>query len=325
MPAPDAGALELIGEPSIETPMMETVAPSILDRLYLVGSASVEPPLHEEGRPASDGLLLANPEAANPPAMLDLTSVASAEPSPKDRALPNGRDGAVPQDMALVERAPPEPAALSCSDEPDLVGIASVEPLLPEDAPPSTHGGPNLEGIASVGPTLSDRLTHPEAEASPATPTPPAMMSTVQVYSRRRKSNSAARRPDPPPLSSPAAEQMTPQQRFINRISKAVGTLLPAPKINKRRAKNPPPGSLPRRSRRLAGLGAEPVQPAVPRAKKTILCSLGLAASQERLPPEVLEAYAKLFQQPLSELHIKALASLFGWEPLADVACEALA
>lgn len=41
--------------------------------------------------------------------------------------------------------------------------------------------------------------------------------------------------------------------------------------------------------------------------------SLGFGENQERLRQEDMDEYAKLFSQPLSEAHIKALAMLFGW------------
>jgi hypothetical protein len=41
--------------------------------------------------------------------------------------------------------------------------------------------------------------------------------------------------------------------------------------------------------------------------------SLGIRGEQERLQQEDIDEYAKLFKQPLSEAHIRALVALFGW------------
>jgi hypothetical protein len=52
----------------------------------------------------------------------------------------------------------------------------------------------------------------------------------------------------------------SPQQGFIDRIAKMIGTVLPAPKINKRRVKGALSVTEARRSRRIAGLKPEPMQ-----------------------------------------------------------------
>lgn len=78
---------------------------------------------------------------------------------------------------------------------------------------------------------------------------------------------------------------LTPRDLFINKVAKVVGTMLPAPNINKRILKNGPPGLSPplRWSRRQAGLSAEAIQPAETQGKKGLMRSMGLNAILEHL------------------------------------------
>lgn len=41
---------------------------------------------------------------------------------------------------------------------------------------------------------------------------------------------------------------------------------------------------------------------------------LGLLTEHEKITAEATEAYAKLFEHPLSRTQLTALASLFGWD-----------
>jgi hypothetical protein len=47
-----------------------------------------------------------------------------------------------------------------------------------------------------------------------------------------------------------------------------------------------------------------------------------LEEEREQLNQHILKEYAQRFQQPLSPLHIKALAALFGWLSPDDVPVE---
>jgi hypothetical protein len=106
---------------------------------------------------------------------------------------------------------------------------------------------------------------------------------------------------------------VAPQDHFINKITKTIGTLLPVPKINKRRRKGPLSGELTWRSRRIAGLGAKPGYVAPSQSKRKVMCSLGFEFSQEQLSQQHQDVYTKLFTHPLSVVHAQALAALFGW------------
>lgn len=46
---------------------------------------------------------------------------------------------------------------------------------------------------------------------------------------------------------------------------------------------------------------------------------LGLINAQEAISQEAREAYAKLFNHPLSRPHLAAVASLFGWAVPEDL------
>lgn len=169
-------------------------------------------------------------------------------------------------------------------------------------------GAPEMEG-ASSAPVCSLGASAAAIQSSrPATPPRP-----LRVYSRRKGGSASRRSTTQQAGATPPSTLAAPQRQFISRISKAVGTLLPVPKIDKRRKKTVPSDSPPRRSRRIAGLGMEPAQAALPRAKRTVMQSLGINNPQERLQQEDQEKYAKLFTQLLSAFHIQALASLFGW------------
>jgi len=95
-------------------------------------------------------------------------------------------------------------------------------------------------------------------------------------------------------------------------VSKPIDALLPHPRIQKRRAKKPPPGSLPRRSRRVAG--AEPCSPGpvISVAQRKVMRSLGFGL-QEKIDVAVQDEYGKLYGQKLNESHVSTLAAIFGW------------
>lgn len=249
--------------------------------------------------PASSATLLHNlltptPEQSTPPEN-HLEAAASADPHSRE---PAARTNSTPNDQ---QAAPTPPLH------------ASLATQTPEQRSPP---GIDLEAGASVDPHPNELIHHAssatvEGQAvldvpMPVQPRPQVMA----VYTRRRPRPAAGGRTPANHTASPTAA--APQDQFISRITKAVGTLLPVPTINKRRPKSRPQGSPPRRSRRVAGLAAEPIQPLM-RSKKTVMRSLGFGSAQERVQPDDQDKYAKLFSQPLSETHIRALAALFGW------------
>ncbi|WVZ63223.1 hypothetical protein U9M48_012868 [Paspalum notatum var. saurae] len=72
------------------------------------------------------------------------------------------------------------------------------------------------------------------------------------------------------------------------------------------------PGTLPRRSRRLAG--AEPCSPSpvVNLFQKRVMRSLGFGR-EEKITPKMQDEYCLLFEHELSDTHLAALTALFGW------------
>jgi hypothetical protein len=70
----------------------------------------------------------------------------------------------------------------------------------------------------------------------------------------------------------PLNGSITPmQQNFLDQVTQKIGTIQPTPRLNKRRAKGPPSGSHPWRSRRIAGLPAGQGQPDLSRSKKEVM------------------------------------------------------
>jgi hypothetical protein len=89
------------------------------------------------------------------------------------------------------------------------------------------------------------------------------------------------------------------QQSFLDQVTQKIGTVLPTPRLNKRRAKGPPSGSHPWRSRRIAGLPTGQGQPGLSRSKKEVMRALEFAQAREQISQQNLERYSKLFLQPL--------------------------
>jgi hypothetical protein len=51
----------------------------------------------------------------------------------------------------------------------------------------------------------------------------------------------------------------------------------------------------------------------IPKARRTIMKSILAEPDSEHFSQQNLDAYAKLFQAPLSHAQVEALAALFGW------------
>lgn len=118
-------------------------------------------------------------------------------------------------------------------------------------------------------------------EAAPSTMQPSGLVSRFPLVYSRKRFQSRATLPPPhigtPPTSPPA----TPLCK-LNKVGKPIDALLPQPVIHKRRIKAPISGTLPRRSRRVAG--AKPCSPrlVISVAQKKVMQSLGFGA-QEKL------------------------------------------
>lgn len=55
----------------------------------------------------------------------------------------------------------------------------------------------------------------------------------------------------------------------------------------------------------------------IKRQQRLLISRLGIACEREQISKDALQAYIKLFEQELSQEHISAILSLFGWEPSA--------
>jgi hypothetical protein len=94
----------------------------------------------------------------------------------------------------------------------------------------------------------------------------------------------------------PLNGSITPmQQSFLDQVTQKIGTVLPTPRLNKRRAKGPPSGSHPWCSRRIAGLPMGQGQPGLSRSKKEVMRALEFAQAREQISQQNLERYSKLF------------------------------
>lgn len=173
--------------------------------------------------------------------------------------------------------------------------------------PPTSSRSLGLSGLISpqqsgAEPLGSVNLTSPTVQSCRLHPNPDR--TAVKVYSRRRQHDSISQ-VEPPGEESPS------KQQFFRLLSKKIGSLLATPKIMKRKRPANPSQEL-RRSRRVAGLGAEHI-PQIPRAKKMVMNTINNGPGRNQLNHKDLEAYAKLFSHPLSCPQVQALAALFGW------------
>lgn len=174
------------------------------------------------------------------------------------------------ESLSLGPVDPPEEPLLEATarspvgpDEPSVLGVpGSEEPL---DDPPRTLAplAANSQGSPTRRPPDAsvedvDNLRTPGA-ANPSA-------SCIRVYSRRR-----------PCTESPASNAQ-------NKLTKKTVGLLPQPPaVPKRRARAPPPTSVPRRSRRTAGLEAEFVGMPDIGSRKTVMRSLGIELEREHV------------------------------------------
>lgn len=112
---------------------------------------------------------------------------------------------------------------------------------------------------------------------------------------------------------SDQAQDEARKVEFFNKITKRPSEILPIPKPSRR--KMTPLGlAAPRRSRRVAGVGVEfSMQDWGSRAVKNAMKTLLIINDSGDISPQALDEYAKLFKHPLPQIHVEALAALFGW------------
>jgi hypothetical protein len=154
----------------------------------------------------------------------------------------------------------------------------------------------------SAPPTVDGISSAPSNVALEGQQQPPQLLAPATTYAEE---HDATTQPAPQPLSS--------RDGFINKITAHTAAILPI-KIQHRRAKALQQRQTPRRSRRIAGAAVE-FKPGdlERRSKKKVMRSLKIIGEQEGIDQQAQEEYVKLFEEPLSDSHVQALAALFKW------------
>jgi hypothetical protein len=115
-----------------------------------------------------------------------------------------------------------------------------------------------------------------------------------------------------PPATTQDSVEICAQEQFISKLSNQITRILPTPKSVRRQSSIPL--AVPRRSRRVAGVGVEfKIQDWGKRSKKQAMVALNIIEDNEGFSRQALDDYAKLFKNTLSRSHVQALAALFGW------------
>jgi hypothetical protein len=232
-------------------------------------------------------------------------------PSPTAGAPPVTKDaGMVPAaDAGLV---PPLPAADAADMAPAAVGPPSSFPAAASGGLPVAGSG-EPSSSSTAPPVLTGGMKSLTMMLGPGTRIWPRSPITYSRKGRRV-------------VASPVLSPVPAQPRFVERMSKAVDSILDDPPMRQRRPRNHAGGTLPRRSRRLAGAGVEPpsIPQRIPLGKLRIVKELGLLQTDhaELLSPGVLDDYAKVFEKRPSVLQLKSLALLLNMSIPEDLLGE---
>jgi hypothetical protein len=106
------------------------------------------------------------------------------------------------------------------------------------------------------------------------------------------------------------------KQEFFKGISKYSSGILPVPRAEPHvdPPPSPPAAPMPRRSRRVAGVGVEfNLLDLGGRTTRKVMRSLLIISENEGISQEALDEYTQLFKRPLTRTEVEALAALFGW------------
>lgn len=178
---------------------------------------------------------------------------------------------------------------------------------------------PMEETLIHVGSAQHDHLSGPQLETPPWEDGPAGSPAQVDDQTAQQAQSAmpaiASSRPDRPEEDAHEASL----HHFIQACQTPLNQPIVAAEGSKRRApvrrprpqSNPNPGTLPRRSRRLAKKEKVLPQNSVKRAQRRIMEKLGLVKKDEIPSPEASSAFDQLFKKPLSQKHIIALAELF--------------
>jgi hypothetical protein len=162
---------------------------------------------------------------------------------------------------------------------------------------------------AMVSPATAITFTHPDPNLGLVEPTAAVadiLMSPAVVVPSLLSSHSGEQE----------ASQSMQREEFLKYVTRQPCKLLPAPPVILKKKDNIMPSrSVPRRSRKVAGVGVEfNASDLDKRATKKIMKAVGIIADNVGIDQRAQEEYADLFKTSLSDIHVKALAALFGWQ-----------
>ncbi|KAJ1257223.1 hypothetical protein BS78_K172400 [Paspalum vaginatum] len=181
-----------------------------------------------------------------------------------------------------------------------LLATAQLRAALEDKAPACSLVADSIGPLAGLLPlTGVPRQSYLEVPA-PAPEQPAEAAKPLKVYFRRRRRSKGT--------SSGG------QPQGLQRITKPVEQLLPRPMILKREGEKHVPPSVPRRSRRVAGVKPCSPGPVVTAAQRKVIKSLGLSNEKELIDQKAQDDYSKLFEKPLTDVDLAALAAIFGWQ-----------
>jgi hypothetical protein len=109
-------------------------------------------------------------------------------------------------------------------------------------------------------------------------------------------------------------QPLSSREAFVAKLVQHTASILAAPNSIRRDAKQQAPGVTPRRSRRITGARAEcSLNELETRSRKKDMRALSIINEQGGVTDQASEEYSKLFGNPLTDAHLKALAGLFNW------------
>lgn len=180
-------------------------------------------------------------------------------------------------------------------------------------------------GTAATPGQVSSRTLEPDIAASSLAPVtvacglaeepPTREPCTPGVKSQAGETRGPARvRPAGEPCTSGANPCQDRVQQFLQAVVTPMNNSAPAmPTLQpprSRRTATPTTNPI-RRSRRIANNGCR--GNALDKAQYVLMRKLGILGEQEQLSQDARDAYARLFEHPLSRPHLAAVASIFGW------------
>ncbi|CAL5092668.1 unnamed protein product [Urochloa decumbens] len=226
------------------------------------------------------------------------SAVAGACPSPLKTYY---RRGKCPLASSVVEAAGAPPP----DSDPARVAAASMPPPVTPPAAVEANSGPT--GVVEVD--LAPLPDRPACVDAMNAPPPVAQDEPVLI-------------PQEPVVDIPAASKTS---TFIAKISKPIQEVLQCPPPPRKRKKTLPDDFIPRRSRRVAKLPPISDHKSAESVCRQLCFKNGeddTPEHEEAISEETLAQYVRIFEQKLSQEHIKALAALFGWNAPSEAECR---